>query len=160
MGTNFGIGALVELMPTWQHLAVPTATRWIATMLKQPGLPLSLVAVAVMGALALSNASAQRAPQQDTPPQQRTMPQQGAAPQHGAAQQNAADDTVDLNFDACREIGRRFHVETAALPAPRSGPIVTGRSIPRPYAGQVPQVPPGFTATLFARGFDSPRRLL
>jgi len=129
-------------------------------MLKQPGLPLSLVAVAVMGALALSNASAQRAPQQDTPPQQRTMPQPGAAPQQGAAQQNAEDDKLKQNFDAEHEIGRRFHVDPAALPAPKSGPIVTDRSIPLPYAGQVPQVPPGFTATLFARGLANPRRLL
>ena len=29
-----------------------------------------------------------------------------------------------------------------------------------PYSGQIPQVPPGFTATPFATGLANPRRLL
>src|SRR5438067_1193272 len=36
------------------------------------------------------------------------------------------------------EIGRRFHVDPADLPAPKSGVIVTNRSLIVPYDGQVP----------------------
>ena len=38
--------------------------------------------------------------------------------------------------------------------------MVTNRSLIVPYDGQVPQVPPGFTATPFATGLANPRRLL
>ncbi len=37
---------------------------------------------------------------------------------------------------------------------------MTNRSLVLPYQGQVPQVPPGFTATLFASALTNPRRLL
>ena len=46
------------------------------------------------------------------------------------------------------------------LPPPKTGPIVTNRSLTVPYDGQTLQVPPGFTATLFASGLANPRRLL
>ena len=59
-----------------------------------------------------------------------------------------------------QEIGRRFHIDPADLPAPKTGPIVANRSLKVPYSGQVPQVPPGFTATAFATGLVNPRRLL
>jgi glucose/arabinose dehydrogenase len=71
-----------------------------------------------------------------------------------------ATDELAQNFLAQHEIGRRFHIDPADLPAPKAGPIVTDRSLVVPYAGQVPQVPPGFTATPFVTGLVNPRRLL
>src|SRR5215472_4377229 len=69
-------------------------------------------------------------------------------------------DNLTQNFLVQHEIGRRFHVEPSDLPPPKTGPIVTDRSLIVPYNGQVPQVPPGFTATPFATGLVNPRRLL
>jgi len=79
-----------------------------------------------------------------------------------AASGEASDtkDALAQNFAAEHEIGRRFHIDPNDLPPPKTGPIVTNRSLTLPYAGQVPQVPPGFTATLFASGLAHPRRLL
>jgi glucose/arabinose dehydrogenase len=71
-----------------------------------------------------------------------------------------ANDELARNFQAEHEIGRRFRVDPAELPAPKTTPIVTDRSLTVPYNGQVPQVPPGFTATPFATGLVNPRRLL
>lgn len=64
------------------------------------------------------------------------------------------------NFIAQHEIGHRFHIDPTDLPAPKTGPVVTNRSLTMPYAGQILQLPPGFTATLFAHGLANPRRLL
>jgi glucose/arabinose dehydrogenase len=69
-------------------------------------------------------------------------------------------DNLTQNFLVQHEIGRRFHLDPDDLPAPKIGPIVTNRSMTVPYSGQVPQVPPGFTATPFATGLANPRRLL
>src|SRR5499426_1096459 len=71
-----------------------------------------------------------------------------------------AKDALKENFIAEHEIGRRFSIDPAQLPAPKSSPIVTNRSLTLPAEGQVPQVPAGFTATLFASGLANPRRLL
>jgi glucose/arabinose dehydrogenase len=71
-----------------------------------------------------------------------------------------ADNDPAGNFLIQHEIGRRFHIDPANLPAPKTGPIVTNRSLIVPYSGQVPQVPPGFTATPFATGLANPRRPL
>ncbi len=76
------------------------------------------------------------------------------------AQTANADNDPAGNFLIQHEIGRRFHIDPANLPAPKTGPIVTNRSLIVPYSGQVPQVPPGFTATPFATGLANPRRLL
>src|SRR5215510_10976587 len=79
------------------------------------------------------------------------------------AQPTAAPPTPDAlkeNFLAEHEIGRRFSIDPAQLPAPKSAPIVTNRALTLPVEGHVPQVPPGFTATLFASGLANPRRLL
>ena len=62
----------------------------------------------------------------------------------------SAQDRLTQNFLAQNEIGRRFRVDPADLPPPKTGPIVTNRSLIVPYSGQVPRVPPGFTATPFA----------
>ena len=64
------------------------------------------------------------------------------------------------NFAAEHEIGRRYHIDPADLPAPKTGPIVTDRSLIIPYSGQTLQVPQGFVATPFATGLANPRRLL
>ena len=72
----------------------------------------------------------------------------------------SAQDRLTQNFLAQNEIGRRFRVDPADLPPPKTGPIVTNRSLIVPYSGQVPRVPPGFTATPFATGLANPRRLL
>jgi glucose/arabinose dehydrogenase len=82
-----------------------------------------------------------------------------AAPDGAPTAANAADEPTQ-NFLAEHEIGRRFHIDPADLPAPKAGPIVTDRSLVVPYTGQVPQVPPGFTATPFVTGLVNPRRLL
>jgi glucose/arabinose dehydrogenase len=71
-----------------------------------------------------------------------------------------APDALKENFLAEHEIGRRFSIDPAQLPAPKSSPIVTNRVLTLPAEGHVPQVPPGFTATLFASGLANPRRLL
>ena len=82
------------------------------------------------------------------------------------AQQNATRgqapsvSSLTQNFLAQHEIGRRFHIDPSDLPPPKTGPIVTDRSLIVPYSGQVPQVPSGFTATPFATGLVNPRRLL
>src|SRR4030095_4975897 len=71
-----------------------------------------------------------------------------------------AKDALKENFIAEHEIGRRFSIDPAHLPAPKSSPIVTNRSLTLPSEGHVPQVPAGFKATLFASGLAHPRRLL
>jgi len=76
------------------------------------------------------------------------------------AEERATTATPAQNFLIEHEIGHRFRVDPNELPAPKVGPIVTNRSLVVPYNGQVPQVPPGFTATPFATGLANPRRLL
>jgi glucose/arabinose dehydrogenase len=78
-----------------------------------------------------------------------------------AGQQGAqSEDELKQNFAAEHEIGHRFQIDPADLPPPKTGPIVTNRPLVVPYAGQVPNVPDGFTATPFATGLANPRRLL
>src|SRR5438105_6294927 len=99
----------------------------------------SLIALAALAgaAIALSSAAAQHKP---------------AAPE--------AKDELAQNFLAEHEIGRRFQIDPANLPEPKTPPIVTNRSLIVPFSGQTLQVPPGFTATPFATGLANPRRLL
>src|SRR5215469_8127882 len=75
-------------------------------------------------------------------------------------QASPSKDKFAKNFEVQHEIGRRFRIDPAELPAPKSTAIVTNRSMTVPYDGQVPQVPPGFTAAPFATGLANPRRLL
>lgn len=78
-----------------------------------------------------------------------------------AADQTApSKDELAQNFQAEHEIGRRFHIDPNGLPAPKTGPIVTDRSLTVPFNGQTLQMPPGFSATLFVSGLENPRRLL
>ena len=81
--------------------------------------------------------------------------QKGATPQHPIA---ATPSDPALLPD--QELGRRFEVKVGDLPPPKTGPIVSSRSLTLPYKGQVPRVPDGFTATPFALGLEHPRRLL
>jgi glucose/arabinose dehydrogenase len=74
------------------------------------------------------------------------------------AQENQA--SLTQNFQIQHEMGHRFRIDPTDLPAPKTDPIVTNRSLIVPYGGQVPEVPPGFTATPFATGLVNPRRLL
>jgi glucose/arabinose dehydrogenase len=77
-----------------------------------------------------------------------------------SGQPAASDEELTQNFKAEHEIGRRFHVDPNDLPAPKTGPIVTDRSLIVPYAGQRLQVPPGFVAEPYVTGLTNPRRLL
>ena len=61
-----------------------------------------------------------------------------------AQQKGAPGQTIDnlmQNFLAQHEIGRRFHIDPGDLPPPKTGPIVTDRSLIVPYNGQLPQYP-------------------
>jgi len=87
-------------------------------------------------------------------------PSIGAEPKPAANQDNGTTDSAGQNFAVEHEVGHRFHIDSNDLPAPKTGPIVTDRSLIIPYTGQVPTVPPGFTATPFAAGLVNPRRLL
>jgi glucose/arabinose dehydrogenase len=78
----------------------------------------------------------------------------------GADQTAPSRDELAQNFQAEHEIGRRFHIDPNDLPAPKTGPIVTNRSLTVPFNGQTLQAPPGFSATLFVSGLENPRRLL
>jgi glucose/arabinose dehydrogenase len=77
-----------------------------------------------------------------------------------SAEEGQTTPTPAQNFVVEHEIGHRFHIDPNDLPAPKTGPIVTNRSLVVPYNGQVPHVPAGFTATPFATGLANPRRLL
>jgi glucose/arabinose dehydrogenase len=104
------------------------------------GKSLIITAALMAGMLALSPANAQKT----------------SAPDPAS---NAKDELAQ-SFQAEHEIGRRFHIDPNDLPGPKTGPIVTDRSLVVPYDGQSLQLPPGFTATLFAKGLVHPRRLL
>src|SRR6266403_3014747 len=103
-------------------------------MTKTAGIGFVALTALAAGALALSAAAAEQTP--------------------------APKDEFAQNFAAEHEIGRRFQIDPANLPAPKTPPVVTNRPLIVPYNGQVPQVPPGFTATPFATGLVNPRRLL
>jgi glucose/arabinose dehydrogenase len=79
------------------------------------------------------------------------LPSSGAEPRTNAAVQNFAIE---------HEIGHRFRIDPNELPAPKTGPIATNRSLTIPFGEQTLNVPEGFTATLFASGLVNPRRLL
>jgi len=101
----------------------------------------SLIALAafVAGALILSSAAAEKSE---------------------ADRNSHPNDELAQNFQAEHEVGRRFRIDPNDLPAPKTGPIVTDRSLVVPYNGQALQSPPGFTAAPFATGLANPRRLL
>jgi glucose/arabinose dehydrogenase len=110
-------------------------------MATKSGISSIALAASAAAVLALSSASAQ---------------QQAAAPRQGSV----TKEELGQNFQAEHEIGRRFHIDPNDLPAPKTGPIVTDRSLVVPYSGQALEVPPGFAAAPFATGLANPRRLL
>lgn len=59
-----------------------------------------------------------------------------------------------------QEMGKRFEIDPADLPRPRTGPIVSNKPLTVPFKGQTLRVPDGFTATPFATDLEHPRRLL
>ncbi len=124
-------------------------------MAQTASMPAVAIAAALTAALMISAACAQQAPagaakSASPAASTRPTPPDAAAPENPAAQ----------NFLAEHEIGRRFHIDPDHLPAPKTGPIVTDRSLIVPYNGQKLEVPPGFTAAPFATGLANPRRLL
>ncbi len=84
----------------------------------------------------------------------------GAQRNEARGQATSSQDSLTANFQNQHETGHRFHIDPADLPAPKTGPIVTNRSLIVPYSGQTLKVPPGFKATPFATGLVNPRRLL
>src|SRR5215470_9119012 len=113
--------------------------RGISPMAKNTAASLIALAAFVAGALALSSAAAEK-----------SEPDRNSDP----------NDELAQNFQAEHEVGRRFRIDPNDLPAPKTGPIVTDRSLVVPYNGQALQSPPGFTAAPFATGLVNPRRLL
>lgn len=57
-------------------------------------------------------------------------------------------------------VGARFRVDAARLEAPYTGPAVRNSPVIVPRAGRIPEVPPGFSVTLYAENLDSPRELM
>src|SRR5437763_9026176 len=78
----------------------------------------------------------------------------------GSALDKASADPPAQNFAIEHEIGHRFQINAAEVPAPKTGPIVTNRVLVVPFGEQSLSVPKGFTATPFATGLTNPRRLL
>jgi glucose/arabinose dehydrogenase len=109
-------------------------------MAKKSSISLIVLATLAAGVVALAYAAEQR--------------------QTAMGQGSDTKDELAQNFQAEHEIGRRFHFDPADLPPPKTGPIVTDRSLIVSYDGQGLQVPPGFTAAPFATGLGNPRRLL
>ena len=58
-----------------------------------------------------------------------------------------------------QEMGKSFRIEADKLPAPYATRAVSNGPLAIPFAARAPNVPKGFTATLFAR-LDHPRRML
>jgi glucose/arabinose dehydrogenase len=110
-------------------------------------------AITMTAAFAQSTTGAQSPPANPAGSTQRASSQtapNGEQPENPAAQ----------NFLIEHEIGHRFHFDPSSLPPPKTGPIVTDRSLIVPYSGQRLEVPPGFSAAPFATGLANPRRLL
>ncbi|WOH51680.1 sorbosone dehydrogenase family protein [Bradyrhizobium sp. sBnM-33] len=76
------------------------------------------------------------------------------------AAQPPAEKPTDPALLPDQELGRRFTVKAEDLPPPKTGPIVSSRSLVIPHDGQTPRVPEGFTTTAFMTGLEHPRRLL
>lgn len=57
-------------------------------------------------------------------------------------------------------VGHTIRVTMNGAPEPYSGPSVRNSPVIIPRAGRMPDLPPGFSATLFAEGLPKPRQLL
>jgi glucose/arabinose dehydrogenase len=76
------------------------------------------------------------------------------------AAQPPAEKPADPALLPDQEPGRRFTVKAEDLPPPKTGPVVSNRSLVIPHQGQTPRVLEGFTTTAFMTGLEHPRRLL
>ena len=97
-------------------------------------------------------------PAQAQQPQQ--TPQSHTPQQPPASAPSAPSAPTDPAALPEQKLGQRITVKAEDLPAPYKGTIMAARSLVLPRTDQVPRVPEGFTATLFASGLAHPRRLL
>ena len=63
-------------------------------------------------------------------------------PPSGLGRGSDMKDTLAQNFAIKHEIGWRFQIDPDDLPARKTGPIVTNRSLTVPFDGQTLQIPP------------------
>ena len=84
-----------------------------------------------------------------------------SAQQKDAREETSVEDKFNENFLAQHEIGRRFRIDPAELPAPKTSAIVTNRSLTVPYSGQAPQeLPAGLHRDSVCDWSSSTRRRL
>ena len=74
-----------------------------------------------------------------------------------SAQGGSRDDASAISSD--QVIGKVFRLEVGALPPPKATPAVSNGPLTVPFEAQMPKVPEGFKATLFAK-LEHPRRML
>jgi len=91
----------------------------------------SIVSVATLAAIMIASPVSAQRPTAPGPAAPATPP--AALKAVPAA---SSDDALAKNFQAEHEIGRRFHFDPADLPMPKTGPVVTDRSLIVPYSGQ------------------------
>ena len=60
----------------------------------------------------------------------------GMTPRAASASEPTPAELLAQNFQAEHEIGRRFRIDPADLPAPKTGPIVTNRPLIVPITGR------------------------
>jgi glucose/arabinose dehydrogenase len=86
------------------------------------------------------------------------------APALAQRSQPPAAPTVTAAFNPAtlpeQKVGEKITVKTEDLPPPKTGPVVSSRSMVVPFSDQKPRVPDGFAVTAFATGLEHPRRLL
>ena len=86
------------------------------------------------------------------------------APALAQRSQTPAAPTVTAAFNPAtlpeQKVGEKITVKTEDLPPPKTGPVVSSRSMVVPFSDQKPRVPDGFAVTAFATGLEHPRRLL
>jgi hypothetical protein len=68
-----------------------------------------------------------------------------------AANMTAAFDPATLPD---QKVGEKITVKTEDLPPPKTGPVVSSRSMVVPFSDQKPRVPDGFAVTPFATGLE------
>src|SRR4051795_12574004 len=78
------------------------------------------------------------------------------APAMAQRSQPPAATTVTAAFDPAtlpeQKVGEKITVKTEDLPPPKTGPVVSSRSMVVPFSDQKPRVPDGFAVTAFATG--------
>ena len=59
-----------------------------------------------------------------------------------------------------QRVGKRFSVSLDSLPEPYTGTAARNSPVTKPRDGAMPQLPPGFSATLYAENMTNPRQAL